>query len=88
MSDLNDILDDIEEQNEQLAAMHLEEPVKRAREELELLREEAFELIDSEIHRLQVGLAVSKQCAITDRQRRVLQYDPERAKRMGLEWAL
>lgn len=34
MSDLDDILDDIEEQNEQLAAMHLEEPVKRAREEL------------------------------------------------------
>ena len=65
-----------------------EEEHAEARAELELLRSEVFKAINFFIIERQNRLCVSKQQAITDNERIVLSRDPERARRMGLGWAL
>lgn len=58
--------------------------IKEARAELELLREEAFERARDILEKGQVGTTQY----VPERVTRILRTDPERAKRMGLGWAL
>lgn len=58
--------------------------IKEARAELELLREEAFERARDILEKGQVGMTQY----VPERVTSILRTDPERAKRMGLGWAL
>lgn len=58
--------------------------IKEARAELELLRDEAFERARDILEKGQVGTTQY----VPERVTRILRTDPERAKRMGLGWAL
>ena len=55
-----------------------------AREELELLRDEAFERARDILEKGQVGTTQY----VPERVTRILRTDPERAREMGLGWAL
>lgn len=57
---------------------------ERAREELELLRDEAFERARDILEKGQVGTTQY----VPERVTRILRTDPERAREMGLGWAL
>lgn len=57
---------------------------ERARAELELLREEAFERARDILKQGQTGMTQY----VPERVTSILRTDPERAKRMGLGWAL
>jgi len=62
-----------------------------AREELELLREAAFENTRLDIEMLQCAHIMKhghQGDVANERHRRILRTDPERAKKMGLGWAL
>lgn len=56
--------------------------IQEAREELELLRERAFNDVRNELNNVPRTNQFFLEC------QRILRTDPERAKRMGLEWAL
>ena len=64
-----------------IADSHL---IANAREELELLRDEAFERARDILEKGQVGTTQY----VPERVTRILRTDTERAKRMGLGWAL
>lgn len=59
-----------------------------ARAELELLRDRTFRDIKMTIDANQQRFNVDKWGAITEQDRDLLRTDPERARRMGLGWAL
>lgn len=58
--------------------------IKEAREELELLREEAFERARDILKQGQTGMTQY----VPERVTSILRTDPERAREMGLGWAL
>lgn len=60
------------------------ESTDEARAELELLREEAFERARDILKQGQTGMTQY----VPERVTSILRTDPERAKRMGLGWAL
>lgn len=93
MSELDDMIDIA---YDELTGTDYESSVAEASAELELLREAAFEWAQREANRLG-GAQLCGGCYDPPRGKvhwpkcrvlRILRTDPERAKRMGLEWAL
>lgn len=65
--------------------------IKEAREELELLREAAFSFAESILREEKTDAPYKSPSAVAEEwpdMQRILRTDPERAKRMGLGWAL
>jgi len=78
MSALDDVLDAAS------SCEHCYEQEEKAREELELLRDAAFERARDILEKGQVGTTQY----VPERVTRILRTDPERAREMGLGWAL
>lgn len=86
MSALDDVIEWAKEtQHEDLTE------AERAREELELLREAAFSFAESILREEKTDAPYKSPSAVAEEwpdMQRILRTDPERAREMGLGWAL